>query len=476
MLSGAQRSAVAYVTVLLLLAHAPSVEATSARERPNIVFILADDLGWGDLGCYGSTFYETPSIDKLRQEGMRFLAGYTCAPNCAPTRAAFLSGQYSPRTGVYTVNTGARGQEEFRRLVAVKNKTELSPSVVTVAESLRAAGYRTGHFGKWHLGRTEATSPQSQGFEQSVGADRGRSTHFVPYRSKTLPDGPPDECLTDRLTDEAIAFISRVKDEPFFVFLSHYSVHTPIQPKPELARRFRKKEASGHQKNPDYAAMVNNLDANVGRVVDHIDRLGLSERTVIFFSSDNGGVGGYLRAGIPGGREITDNAPFRGGKGMLYEGGIRVPLIVRWRGTVAPNSECRQAVATVDFYPTFLALARAQPRGAVTLDGENFLPLLQRGDAAQWSRSDLFWHFPGYLQASSERGTWRTTPAGAMRSGDWKLIEFFETGKTELYHLSEDPGESMDRSETQRDKAQELHAKLLRWRKRVEAPMPRRKH
>lgn len=422
-----------------------------APERPNIVFILADDLGATDLGCYGSRFYETPHVDRLRREGMKFTAAYTCGPNCAPTRAALMTGKYGPRTGIYTVTTGARGKEEFRKLVPAQNRTDLDPSHVTIAEALKAAGYATAAFGKWHLGGPE--SPLKQGFDVYAGIQKAN-----------FPG-------TDFITERAVEFLEKKKDAPFFLYLPYHAVHTPIRAESEdLVRKYEAKAKAGGHKNPVYAAMLEELDRGVGRVLEKLDELKLAERTIVLFSSDNGGVGGYASAGVKGGGEITHNAPFRGGKGMLYEGGIRVPLLVRWPGVVKPGSECGATVTSVDFLPTLLEAAKADPPARA--DGASFAGLL-RGESRP--ERDHIWHFPGYLEADVQRGTWRTTPCGAIRSGEFKLLEFFEDGRRELYNLREDVGETRDLAASMPEKAQELHEKLVAWRKAVAAPMPQSK-
>jgi arylsulfatase A-like enzyme len=422
-------------------------------KKPNIVFILADDLGWTDVACYGSKYYETPNIDRLASQGMRFTQYCTNGPNCQPTRAALMTGRYGPRTGVYTVGTGARGEEQFRKMVPVENREELPLSEVTVAQALKASGYATGMFGKWHLGEQGPHHPAQRGFDVAI------ETMHKHFGFKTHPpqkvEGNP--YLADWLTDRAVEFIESNRAKPFFLYLPHFGVHSPHEAKPDYIPAFRDKPPSGGHKNPVYAAMIRSVDESVGRVMAKLEELKLAENTILIFSSDNGGVGG-----------ITDNAPLRGAKGMLYEGGFRVPFIVRWPGVVKPGTTCTESVASIDVHPTFLDAAGAKP-GLV--DGVSFLPLL-RDPSAKLGRDALYWHFPGYLEENVKKGTWRTTPTGAIRAGEWKLHEFFETGKLELYNLKDDPGERDDLAAKQPERVKELHAKLVAWRKSVNAPMP----
>lgn len=438
--------------------------ADAAAEKPNIVFFLIDDLGWRDVGCFGSRFYETPNVDRLAQQGMRFTSAYSNGPNCAPTRACLMSGQYSPRHGVYTVGTAARGNARGRKLIPVKNTTTLRGDIVTIAEALKPAGYVSASMGKWHLG-SDALGPIGQGFDVNVGGNRAGHprSYFSPYRNKDLADGPKGEYLTDRLTDEAIKFIEANKDRRFFLYLPHYAVHTPLQAKKDLIAKYRSKKPAGGQGNAVYAAMIDSTDQGIGRVLAALDRLHLAERTVVIFFSDNGGVGG-----------ITSMAPLRGAKGMLYEGGVRVPLIVRWPGKVKAASVCEEPVIGVDFYPTLLELAGA-PEPKQTLDGVSIVPLLRQ--AGGLKREAIYWHFPAYLQGRGGRNkNWRTTPAGAVRAGSFKLLEFFEDGGLELYDLDRDIGEKSNLAEKMPDKTRELHAMLVKWRKAVKAPVPTEKN
>lgn len=440
--------------------------AAAAERKPNIVFILADDLGYTDLACFGSKYYETPNLDRLAAQGMRFTNGYTCGPNCQPTRAALLSGQYGPRTGVYTVGNIDRFNWQSRPLRPVDNVTQLPLEKVTVAQALKAAGYATGMFGKWHLGQAEKYHPSRRGFDEAI-VSAGQ--HFD-FKTDPKVDYPRGTYLADFLTGKAVDFIRRHKDEPFFLYLPHFGVHSPHQAKPELIARFKAKPAAGGHHDPTYAAMIASVDESVGRIVALLGELKLADNTLVLFSSDNGGVGGYARAGIAKAGGITDNAPLRGGKGMLYEGGIRVPYIARWPGKTTPGSVCTQPINSVDLYPTLLEVAAAQPPANQPLDGTSYVRLLTSGGKGTLDRPALYWHFPGYLGAGAD--SWRTTPAGAIRAGDWKLLEFFEDGRLELYNLQDDIGEQRNLASQMPDKVKELHGKLVAWRQEVKAPLP----
>jgi arylsulfatase A-like enzyme len=444
---------------------APGSTPAAPAKRPNIVFILADDLGWRDLACFGSSYYETPNIDKLAARGTKFTNGYSCGPNCQPTRAALLSGQYGPRTGVYTVGNIDRFNWRSRPLRPVDNVTALPLEKVTFAAALKKAGYATGMFGKWHLGPTAGNyAPGQRGFDEAI---ESSGKHFD-FKTHPPVEYPKGQYLADFLTDRAVEFITKHKDEPFLLYLPHYAVHAPHQAKPELIEKFKNEPGAGGQNNPTYAAMIYSVDESVGRIVKTLDDLKLADNTLVIFSSDNGGVGGYEREGIRGGHDVTDNAPLRGGKGMLYEGGIRVPFIFRWPGHIAAGAVDDTPIARVDLYPSFLDLAGAPRPDNYVLDGVDLLPLLTQRKPLE--RDALYWHFPGYLGAG--KNAWRTTPAGAIRSGDDKLIEFFEDGRLELYDLKTDSSEKHDLAKKKPELARQLHEKLIAWRKEVGAKMP----
>jgi arylsulfatase A-like enzyme len=375
-----------------------------------------------------------------------------------------MSGQYGPRTGVYTVGSIDRFNWQSRPLRPVDNVEKLAPAKITLAEALKRAGYATGLFGKWHLGQDPQHHPSNQGFDEAL-VSMGQ--HFA-FNTTPKVEYPEGSYLADFLTDKAVDFVRRHRAGPFLLCLHHFAVHAPYQAKTNLIARFKPKPAAGGHHSPVYAAMIASVDESVGRVLATLDELDLATNTLVIFTSDNGGVGGYEREGIQGG-SITDNAPLKGGKGMLYEGGIRVPYIFRWSGRIAPGTVCDQPINSVDLYPTLLELAGAKAPAGQTLDGTSYAGLLLNPSASQ-PRPPLFWHFPGYLGGGG--GTWRTTPVGVVRDGDWKLLEFFETGRLELYNLRTDLGEKNNLTATQPAKTKELHAKLKEWRTAVKAPMP----
>jgi len=439
-----------------------SLIAAERSAKPNIVFFFIDDLGWADLGFMGSEFYETPNIDQLAADSLVFTDAYACAPNCAPSRACLMSGQYTPRHGIFTVGDPRRGNHKQRKLEPVENETVLADEFVTIAEALKTNGYTSASMGKWHLG----ADPTTQGFDINIagrewGSPSGGGYHS-PFKYPNLKNEKPGEYLTDALTREACRFIDENRDRPFFLYLTHYAVHTPIQAKDNVTAKYKRKTPGRHQKNAKYAAMIESVDDSVGSVLQKLDELKLTSDTLVIFYSDNGGYGG-----------ATSNHPLRGAKGMLYEGGIREPLIVRLPGVTQPGSRCAEPVIGVDFYPTLLELTGTQPADDYLLDGESFARLLSE-PTAKLKRDAIFWHFPCYLQGSGDPhgGPFRTTPAGAIRKGEWKLIEWFETGRQELYNLADDIGESRDQSKANPQKLKELHAALQAWREQVKAPIP----
>lgn len=429
--------------------------SADAPRQPNIVYILADDLGWTDLGCQGSKYYETPNIDRLAKQGMRFTSYYN-SQNCAPTRAALLSGQYAPRTGIFTVGTLERGQAADRKMLVPVNETLLPLDRVTLADSLKDAGYATALFGKWHLGNKGPYHPGKRGFDEAI-VSMGKHFDFVTNPSVAVK---PGAYLADFLTDHAVRFLDKNKERPFFLYLPHFGVHSPFQAKKEWLAKFADKQGVGGHTNATYAAMIASVDESVGRVLAKLDELGLADNTIVIFSSDNGGV-----------HTVTNNAPLRGGKGMLYEGGLRVPFIVRWPGKTAPGSTCPQPVVHVDLFPTFVELAGAKaPKH--TLDGVSLASLFSSPEK-QLQREAIYFHFPGYLEAQG--GGWRTTPAGMIRSGDFTLLEFFENGRLELYNLKDDLGQQKNLATVRPEKTRDLHSKLVNWRREIRAPMPKLK-
>ena len=457
------------VIVFLISSSCGNQRAIDEPSGPNIIMFLVDDLGWRDVGFMGSTFYETPNIDDLAAQGMVFTNAYANAPNCAPSRACILSGLYPPRHGVYTVGKSDRGKAANRKLVPVKNQTVLNGDFFTIAKRLKQAGYRTCHIGKWHLGNDSLTSPQAQGFDVNIGGNHAGhpKSYFSPYKNQNLNDGPPGEYLTDRLTDEALQFIDESKDDQFFLFLSHYAVHTPLQGKKHQVEKYRGKEILDEQDNATYAAMIESTDESLGRLVNKLQDLGLDKNTLLIFFSDNGGHGG-----------VTSNAPLRGSKGMMYEGGIRVPMIAWWPENIKAGTQCDEPVIGIDFYPTFLDAASIKVAD-MKPDGKSLLPLFLEDNEA-FTRDALYWHFPAYLEGYKTirhpenlvDGIWRATPSAAIRAGDWKLIEYFDDGRYQLFNLENDPGEQIDLAETHPEKAMELLNKMEDWRQHTMAKMP----
>ena len=437
--------------------------------KPNFIIFLVDDLGWMDVGYMGSQYYETPNIDQMAKEGMVFTNAY--APNCAPTRASLISGMYASRHGVYTVGNPARGKSENRMLIPHPNNTELAGSFVTLAEALKENGYTNAHVGKWHLGEDEETSPEAQGFDVNIGGTHAGhpKTYFSPYKNPKLSDGSDGEYLTDRLTDEALQFVEQNKDNPFFLYFAHYAVHTPIQAKKEITARYENKEGFHGQDNPKYAAMVESTDQSLGRVLQKLRDLDLDENTVVLFFSDNGGHGA-----------VTTQYPLKGSKGMLYEGGFREPMIAWWPGKIKEGSTNDEVVMGFDFYPTLVELAGGTPEKYKT-DGQSLVPLIL--GEGNWNREAVYWHFPAYLEGYNGiknpedlvRG-WRAVPSGAIRKGDWKLIEDFEDGSLQLYNLAEDISEKNNLVKTNPKKVEELLRDMRLWRKEVNAPVPSEKN
>jgi len=438
-----------------------------ASEQPNIVFFFIDDMGWTDVGYMydqldvADRYYESPNIDRLASQSLLFTNAYSVGPNCAPSRASLMTGMYTPRHGIFTVGDPRRGNHKHRKLEPIENKTVLADEFVTVAELLKQAGYKTASMGKWHLG----ADPTTQGFDVNVagkewGSPSGGGYHS-PLNYPNLKIEEKGAYLTDALTDRAIEFIEDNKSQPFFLYLTHYAVHTPIQAKDTLEEKYASKKKTDHHTNPKYAGMIESVDDSVGRVLTTIDELDLADNTVVIFYSDNGGHVG-----------ATSNHPLRGAKGMLYEGGVRVPLLVKYPGVTKPQV-CEEVVIGVDMLPTLVELGKTKSPPTQPQDGVSLVPLL-RNPQANLERDAVYWHFPAYLQGKGDPmgGPFRTSPAGAIRSGDWKLIEWFETGHRELYNLKDDISESNDLAKIHTEKLEELQAKLANWRKDVQAPVP----
>lgn len=457
--------------------------------QPNIIFILMDDMGWMDLGCYGSSFYETPNLDRLATQGMRFTDAYAACPVCSPTRASLLTGKYPATLGITDwIDWGGKTHPCRGKLVDVPYLKELPSTEFSLASALAAGGYQTWHVGKWHLGGPDH-SPLQHGFEVNIGGCAwGMPQHgyFSPWQIPGMADAEPGTYLTDHLTDQAIGLIQERGDKPFFLNFAHYAVHTPIQAPPELVAKYQAKakalgldtqdaveegevfptQHKGHlrvqrrklQSDPTYAAMVENLDWNVGRLLDALEEMGLAQDTLIVFTSDNGGLA--TAEGSP-----TCNAPLNEGKGWMYEGGTREPLLVRWPGQVEAGSTCTQPVTSPDFYPTLLEAAGLPLVPEQHVDGTSFLPAL-RGDVS-FQRDPIFWHYPHY-------GNQGGTPGSSVRQGDYKLIEFFEDGRLELYNLRTDIGETRNLATELPAVVEGLHAQLRQWRESIEAKIPQR--
>jgi len=450
-----------------------SAAPTAAKRKPNIVLILVDDLGWTDVGCFGSKYYETPNIDRLAAEGMKFTNGYAACAVCSPTRAAVMTGRYPARLGI---TDWIRARFQGGKIPADKknpsgytgrgpvqcprNALWMEHEEVTIAEALKPAGYVSCHIGKWHLGPDD-WYPEKQGFDHNFGGcDYGQPpSYFDPYKNRRLANIPTlkprkeGEYLTDREGDEAVNFIRASKDRPFFLYLAHYAVHTPIQGKKTLVDKYKTKTPT-NQKNPTYAAMVESVDHSVGKVLAALDELKLADNTLVIFSSDNGGLTGP-----------TNNKPLRAGKGYPYEGGIRVPYIFRRPGDIKPASVCETTVISVDFFPTICRAAGVTPPADREIDGEDLTPLLTR--TGKLKRQAIYWHFPHFRG----RGI---PPYSIIRQGDWKLLKRYAgSPKFELFNLTEDLSEKKDLAPEMPEKVKELDAKLAAALKKQGAKIPR---
>lgn len=429
----------------------------ATRQKTNFVLILADDLGWHDLACYGNPYVATPNLDRMASEGARFTDAYAACPVCSPTRASIMTGRYPVRTGVTDWIPG-RPSDPLGPITTPRTATELKLQETTIAESLAPANYRTASIGKWHLGG-DGFSPREQGFDVNIGGNssgsppRSPKPYFGPFELPGLKAGP-GEFLTEKLTDAATGFIHDNRSNPFFLYLSHYSVHIPLGARDaDVARH---KNAAGRY-NPTYAAMIESVDESVGRVLKAVDTAGLAERTMVLFFSDNGGLCFESKSK----NRVTDNSPLRAGKGHVYEGGIREPLIVRYPGVVKPGMVIETPAISVDFLPTFRDACGLKP---ARLDGVSLMPLLRGG---RIKARPLFWHYPHY---SNQGGA----PASAIRQGDWKLIEFLADGRRELFNLRDDPGEQINLVERESSIGRRLFARLDAWRRETGAIMPQK--
>ena len=455
-----QRSANSRIACIVWLAVSLLFPATTRSETPNIVLIMVDDLGWMDLACQGNQLVETPHLDRLATQGMRFTNAYAAAPVCSPTRAAILTGKSPARLQLTNhIPDQPRFTPPAAKLLSAPMIDHLPLEEVTLAERLLAAGYNTGFFGKWHLaGHGDPTLyPDRQGFQVNIGgcAFGGPPTFFDPYRIPTLPDRRPGEYLPDRLVDEAIQFITASKKQPFFVCLWTYTVHWPMEAPAELLEKYADRTGPGLN-DTRYGAMIEAMDTAIGKLLAELDRLELTDDTLVVFTSDNGGFGG-----------VADNRPLRAAKGHLYEGGIRVPMIVRWPDVVRAGSECSVPVVSMDTYPTLLDAAGIPPNDNEAPDGENLLPLLT--ETGSLTRDAIYFHFPNYAWHGSNR------LGSAIRSGPYKLIEFFEDDSLELYDLTNDLSETNNLATEKPELASQLQQRLATWRQETAAAMPRRK-
>jgi len=458
--------ALALLTVLTL----PSFAAHAAdTTKPNFIFVLIDDLGYSDLGCYGSKFHRTPNLDRMAAQGMKFTDAYSAGPVCSPTRGSILTGKYPARLHLTDWLPG-RPDRPDQRLARPSFRQELPLEEVTLAEKLKAAGYVTAHVGKWHLGG-EGFEPQRQGFDINIAGDHTGTpmSYFAPFKGKGrngkerfmpgLESAKDGEYLTDRLMTEAEHIIEANRDKPFFLFLAHYAVHTPLKAKPDYVAKYPALTSKpGQQTNVIYAAMIESMDESVGRILKKLDELKLADKTLVILTSDNGGLATTEGPSTP----PTINSPLREGKGWLYEGGIRVPLLARWPGVIPPRSTNSTPVSSVDYFPTLLQLACVKAEHNELLDGVSLEPLLKQ--TGELPARPLFWHYPHYANQGGK-------PGGAIREGDFKLIEFYETGRVELFDLKHDYRENQNLAEDPEHavRAKSLRSKLETWRKEIGA-------
>lgn len=459
--------ALSLATALTEISH-----AATQPSQPNIIFFLVDDMGWRDVGFMGSKYYATPNIDRLAAQGLRFNQAYSACAVCSPTRASIMTGKYPARLHITDWITG-EGNKRGARFNIPQWQQSLPVSEESLATALKKAGYATAIAGKWHLGNG-ASRPEHHGFDTSIAVNQAGqpASYFAPYGKPGNPSrvpgldedgvGRPNAYLTDRLTQESQKFIvnhhAAHPDQPFFLYLAHYAVHAPLQGKPDLVAKYKKRTPDGGQKNPVYGAMVDSVDQSLGALLATLDQLHLRENTLIVFTSDNGGAVHF---------PATDNSPLRKGKGYAYEGGDRVPLCMSWPGHI-PAGENSKPVISADFYPTLLAAAGLKPDHPI--DGLDLAPLWNKKGSSQPSpietRDALFWHYPHYWHGTA------VSPYSVVRVGDWKLIRFYETDRQELYDLKNDPGEHKDLSKEHPEQVKTLGARLDAWLKETGAQMP----
>lgn len=472
-----KRFCLAFVFGLILFI--PAGQGAETKAPKNILFFLVDDLGRADLGCYGSTFYETPNIDALCASGMKFTNAYAACPVCSPTRASIMTGRHPVRVNITDWIPGVNADKvPNARLKQVHDRDNLALEEVTIAEILKEQNYQTFFAGKWHLGN-EGHWPTDQGFDFNIGGHHAGSPpggYYAPWKNPVLEAKQPDEYLTERLTEESISFLkNRDADRPFLLYLSYYNVHTPITPYRKTIQHFEQKakdsfqepappitehegQSRSRQDNPEYASMISAVDLSVGQILKTLAELDLDEQTAVFFFSDNGGL--CTKPG-PG---PTSNLPLRSGKGWLYEGGIREPCLIRVPGLTPPGSECTTAIVSMDFFPTILELAGMDLRPDLHADGYSLMNLLKGGACGASSRI-LYWHYPHY-----HGSTWK--PGACVKQGIWKLIVFYEDDSVELYNLHEDPGETTNLASKNPDRVRKMQNLLQNWQIKMQAQMP----
>ena len=434
--------------------------SSATLQQPNIILINIDDMGWRDVGFMGSQYYETPHLDALAAQGMIFTNAYATAANCAPSRACMMSGQWTPRHGIYTVGTAERGKSSTRKLIPTQNKVILPLDQYLISEALKDVGYTTCHAGKWHLGQ----DPTIQGFDVNIGGCEAGNpgSYYPPYKHVPLDAPSPEYYLTDLIMDRTLEFLDTIQEKPFFLHYTPYAVHTPIQPVEKLLPKYKRKKPWNGQKNAKYATMIENLDIQIGRLVKHLKRSNKLKNTFILFISDNGGL-----------YRITKQWPLRAGKGSYYEGGIREPMFVYWPGEIKAGTKSDIPVTNLDFYPTLLEVAGITKRPNKLLDGKSLMPLLRA--TGNIPERPLFWHFPIYLEngnSDTQDTLFRTRPGSAVRLGNWKLIQYFENNDIELYNLQDDISEKDNLAKSNPEKVEELLLILDSWRKETQAPVP----